>query len=92
LPGKEKSTSEHMFINLIITTPLSLATSVADLGCLSRILYPDFYPSLIPDPDLTTATKEEGNFLTATNMSKIKIIFFLNRYIKNLSQFTKNFT
>jgi hypothetical protein len=37
---------------------------------------PDFYPSLIPDPDLTTATKKEGNFLTATNMSKIKIIFF----------------
>jgi hypothetical protein len=33
-----------------------LANSVADPGCLSRILDPDFYPSRIPDPK--TATKE----------------------------------
>jgi hypothetical protein len=40
-------------------------TSVADLGCLSRIPDPDFYPSRIPDPgsripDPKTATKERG--------------------------------
>jgi hypothetical protein len=33
-------------------------SSVADPGCLSRIPYPDFYPSRIPDPK--TATKERG--------------------------------
>ncbi len=32
--------------------------SVADLGCLSRIPDPDFYPSRIPDPK--TAIKERG--------------------------------
>jgi hypothetical protein len=32
--------------------------SVADPGCLSRIPYPDFYPSRILDPK--TATKERG--------------------------------
>jgi hypothetical protein len=37
---------------------LKKLTSVADPGCLSRILDPDFYPSRIPDP--TTGTKERG--------------------------------
>jgi hypothetical protein len=31
---------------------------VADLGCLSRIQDPDFYPFRIPDPK--SATKERG--------------------------------
>jgi hypothetical protein len=35
----------------------SLAASVADPGCLSRIPDPKFYPSRIPDPK--TATKRE---------------------------------
>jgi hypothetical protein len=40
-------------------------SSVADPGCLSRILDPDFYPHQIPDPgsripDPKTATKERG--------------------------------
>jgi hypothetical protein len=40
-------------------------SSVADLGCLSRIPDPDFYPFRIPDlrfriPDPKTATKERG--------------------------------
>jgi hypothetical protein len=73
-------------------------TSVADPGCLSRILDPDFYPSRIPDlryripdpgsqiPDPKTAAKERGEtkfaaipFFVAANITKLKIILFLNR-------------
>jgi hypothetical protein len=50
---------------------------------------PDFYPS--PFPDLTTATKEEGEkiccpiFFEATNFTILKIcLFFLNRYRKKI--------
>jgi hypothetical protein len=57
-------------------------TSVAELGCLSRIPDPDFYPSRILDPK--TATKEGGvkklvviPFFVATNFTKLKIIKFL---------------
>jgi hypothetical protein len=62
---------------------------VADPGCLSRIPYPDFYPSRIPDlgsqiPDPKTATKERGEknffvipFYVATNFTKLKIILVL---------------
>jgi hypothetical protein len=55
-------------------------TSVADPGCLSRILI--FYPSRIPDPK--TASKERGEkkfvvipFIVATNFTKLKIILSL---------------
>jgi hypothetical protein len=63
------------------------AGSVADPGCLSRILI--FYPSRIPDtgsriPDPKTATKERGEkkfvvipFYVATNFTKLNIIFVL---------------
>jgi hypothetical protein len=37
----------------------TVAVSVANQGCLSRIPDPDFYPSRIPDP--TIAPKEEGD-------------------------------
>jgi hypothetical protein len=55
--------------------------SVADPGCLSRILDPDFYPFRIPDPK--TARKERGKkinfkpFFVATNLTKFKIILLL---------------
>jgi len=56
-------------------------SSVADLGCLSRIPDPDFYPFRIPDPK--TPTKERGEkklvvnpFFVATNFTKLKIILF----------------
>jgi hypothetical protein len=56
--------------------------SVADPGCLSRTLDPDFYPSRIQDPK--TATKERGEkklvvipFFGAINFTKLKIILFL---------------
>jgi hypothetical protein len=55
--------------------------SVADLGCLSRIPNPDFYPSRIPDPK--TATRERGKifvvipFYAATNFTTLKIILVL---------------
>jgi hypothetical protein len=55
--------------------------SVADPGCLSQIMNPDFYPSRIPDlgswiPDPITATKEEGGTVLftpkiVTKLSKI---------------------
>jgi hypothetical protein len=63
--------------------------SVADPGCLSRILDPDFYPSRIPDlgsriPDPKTATKDRGEkkfsvkpYFVATNFTKLHIVLFL---------------
>jgi hypothetical protein len=57
-------------------------SGVADLGCLSQIPDPDFYPSRIPDlRSNNIVTKEEGKkcalpFFVATNMAKLKIIFF----------------
>ncbi len=56
---------------------------VADPECLSWIRDPEFiHPgSRIPDP--TTTTKEEAEkkhlFIVATNITKLKIILFLNR-------------
>jgi hypothetical protein len=65
-------------------------TSVMDLGCISRIPDPDFYPSRFPDqepriPDPKTATKERGEkklvvvkpFIVATNFTKLKEKKFL---------------
>jgi hypothetical protein len=57
--------------------------SVADLGCLSRIPDPDFYPSRISNPGSKTATKERGKkkilsyFYVATNFTKFNIILVL---------------
>jgi hypothetical protein len=64
-----------MFISFILTTPLSstLATSVANLRCLSQILNPDFYPYLIPNPRYNNR-KKGGDFFVAANKSNIKII------------------
>ncbi len=65
---------------------------MADLGCLSPIPDPDFYPSRIPDPesripDPKTATKERGEkkivvitfyvVTNFTNFTKLKIILVL---------------
>jgi hypothetical protein len=55
---------------------MMLWASVADPGCLSR------FPSRIPDPK--TASKEMGGklyilpFFVATNITKFKVILFLN--------------
>jgi hypothetical protein len=74
--------------------------SVADSGCLSRIPDPDSYPSRIPDPKTTTATKERGvkKFIVitfyvpvATNFTKLQIILVLSAEEKNLGQFSKNY-
>jgi hypothetical protein len=67
--------------------------SVADLGCLSRIPDPDFYPSRIPDlgsriPDLGSRIQKHQQqrgvkknvvipFYVATNFTKLKIILVL---------------
>jgi len=65
--------------------------SVADPG--SRI---SDLESWIPDP--TTAKKEDGEdiccptFFVARNITKLKIILFLNWEEKSLSQFTKNYS
>jgi hypothetical protein len=69
--------------------------TVADPGCLSRILIFIYPGSRIPDPT-TKTTKEEGKifvvltFCLATNFTKFKIILFLNSTGKNLSQLTQN--
>jgi hypothetical protein len=58
-------------------------SSVADPGCLSRILYPDFLPipdpgSRIPDPKTVTKERCEKKFVkpffAATNFTKLLII------------------
>jgi hypothetical protein len=66
------------------------ATSVADPGCLSRILiftYPGSrfsdLGSQIPDPKTATKEKSEKKFVVipffvATNFTRLKIIMFLN--------------
>jgi hypothetical protein len=51
--------------------PRTVATSVADPGCLSRIPDPDFYPFRIKDlgsriPDPKSATKERGKNICYT--------------------------
>ncbi len=66
---------------------LGILGSVADPGCLSRILDPDFYPFRIPDPgfripDPKTAAKERVKkfvvkpFFVATNFIKLNIIIY----------------
>ncbi len=86
--GFKSTTMEQ--IQAILDMKSCLRTSVADPGCLSRILDPDFYPSRIPDlvsriPDPKTATKERGEkkivvipCFVATNFTKLKIILCLN--------------
>jgi hypothetical protein len=39
---------------------IHLTSRVADLGCLSRIPGPDFFPSRIPDPESKISSKREG--------------------------------
>jgi hypothetical protein len=55
--------------------------SVADLGCLSRIPDPAFYPSRTPDPKTATKERSEKKFVVitcfvATNFTKLNIILF----------------
>jgi hypothetical protein len=74
---------------------------IADPGCLSRILDPDFYSTRDPGsriPDPKTATKERCEkkfvvipFFVATNLTKYKIILFLKCWRKKLGQFSKNY-
>ncbi len=70
--------------------------SVADPGCLSRILIFTHPGSRIPDPK--TAIKDRGEknlfvkpFFVATNFTKLNIILFLYAEDKNLAQFSKNY-
>jgi hypothetical protein len=70
------------WILIQIGTLFSLKCSVADPGCLSRILIFTHPGSRIPDPK--TATKERGEkkflvipFYVATNFTKLKIILAL---------------
>jgi hypothetical protein len=51
---------------------------VADPGCLSRILDPDFYPSRIPDPK--TATKEKGE-------KKLVVIFLCSHKFHKIANY-----
>jgi hypothetical protein len=76
--------------------------SVADLGCLSQIPDPDFYPSRIPDPDLgsripdsKTATKERGEknschtFLCSHKFHKI-VNYFSFEVLNYITFYQKN--
>jgi hypothetical protein len=87
---------EHLCCDDYITSPtipegdlLTILSSVADPGCLSRIPDPDFYPSRIQDlgsriQNPKTATKERGEnfffdipFYVGTNFTKLNIILVL---------------
>jgi hypothetical protein len=58
-----------------------VVTSVADLGCLSRIKDPEFYPSRIPDPGSNNSTKRRGgNFF-------VQPFFCSHKYHKISSNF-----
>jgi hypothetical protein len=66
--------------------------SIADPGCFFRIPDPDFYPSPFSDPGSSKSNKRGGgenlfsSFFEATNFTDLKIILFLNRYRKKISQ------
>jgi hypothetical protein len=78
-------------------------TSVADPGCLSRILIFTHSGSRIPDlgyriPDPKTAMKDIGEkifvvipFFWSHKLHKIELFYFGNVEEKNLGQFSKNF-
>jgi hypothetical protein len=58
-------------------------SSVADPGCLSRIPDPDNFPSRMPDPTTIKRGKKSIcslSFFVAINLTKLKMITFLNRY------------
>jgi hypothetical protein len=59
-------------------------TSVANLGCLSRIPDPDFYPSRIPDSK--TGTKERGEKNIIFETLKKKFLANFQRIIKLFTQ------
>ncbi len=72
-----------------------VAYSVADLGCLSRIRDPDFYPSRIPDPDLGSriqnSSKREGwkkischTFFVSHKFHRIENYFILEMLKKKI--------
>jgi hypothetical protein len=76
------------FFKLPLVRTVLLLSSVADPGCLSRI----------PDPGYKNGNKREGRkktvsylFFVATNVTKFKIILFLNWRKKNSGQFSKNY-
>jgi hypothetical protein len=54
-------------------------SSVADLGCLSRIPDPDFCPSRIPDPKTATKERDEKKFVV--------LPFFSPKYHKTKNYF-----
>jgi hypothetical protein len=63
---------------------VTVASSVADPGCLYQIPDPDFYPSRIPDPGSRIQKQQQkrgGKIVVipfvATNIIKLKIILFL---------------
>ncbi len=58
---------------------ISEATNFADLGCLSWIPDPDFFPPRIPDLR-SDNNKKGGKNYNKQNVTKAKFIFFLNRY------------
>jgi hypothetical protein len=84
-------------IRIHYLTKHSWYSSVADPRCISRITYPDFYPSRISDP--TTLTKVEGAkkfvvlpFFTATKITKFNIILIVKRKRKKLEPIHKKTT
>ncbi len=78
---------------------VTVASSVADPGCLSRIPDPDFYPSRIPNPGSKNSNKIEGwkknllSYLFCSHKShKIENNFiFKNAEEKILANFQKDF-
>jgi hypothetical protein len=75
-------------------------TSVADLGCLSRIPDLDFYPSRIPDLGSRIQKQQQKRevkkvschtFFVATNLTKLNIILLLKCRRKKFGPIFKEF-
>jgi hypothetical protein len=74
-----------------ITSILYIKVSVPDPGCLSQILIFVHLKSPIQKQQRVTKKLVVLPFCVATNITKLKIILFLNVRRKNLGRFTKNY-
>ncbi len=84
----------RMFLGVPDPDPPWVRASVADPGCLSRILIFTHSGSRIADPVSKNSNKREGrkkSVVKATNFTKLKIISFYNDEEKNVGQFSKNY-
>ncbi len=94
LRGPTWTMGDDFTSTLTKTAKMTHKSSVADPGCLSRILI--FYPSRIPDPKTTMKDRGEKKFVFlpffgAINLTKLNYFIFEMLKKKILGQFSKNY-